>query len=373
MRLPRLSGLSRFWAWVLGASAVAVGVWLWFSGAAEPVQTTPVVQAYPSQTVSVLNATGYVVAQRKAALASKASGRLEWLGVAEGAVVKSGQLLAKIESQDVAAQLDQARAQVGIAKADLEEAQRQADRSASLLAQRFIAPSVHDTNLSRLGRAKATLAAAQAAEKVAEAALAQTEIRAPFDAVVLTKNANVGDNITPFSSAAESKGAVVTIADMSTLEVETDVSESNVSRLKIGQPAEIGLDGLPGERFAGEIVRMVPTIDRAKATRLVKVRFQKIDPRVLPDMSAKIVFLDRPLTDAERQPVIAVSRQAVLSESGKSVVFLVEGDRLKRLEISSTEAAQGELVPVPQLKPGQRVVIRPKPFKDGQKIRVVSS
>lgn len=360
------------WGFYLVVVLACFAGYFFWAGSAEPVQTTPVVQAYPSQTVSVLNATGYVVAQRKAALASKASGRLEWLGVAEGAVVKSGQLVAKIESQDVAAQLDQARAQVGVARADLEEAQRQADRSASLLAQRFIATSVHETNLSRLGRAKATLAAAQAAEKVAEAALAQTEIRAPFDAVVLTKNANVGDNITPFSSAAESKGAVVTIADMSTLEVETDVSESNVSRLKIGQPAEIGLDGLPGERFVGEIVRMVPTIDRAKATRLVKVRFQKIDPRILPDMSAKIVFLDRPLTESERQPVIAVSRQALFTDDGKAVVFLVEGDRLKRVEIPAGEANQGELVPVPQLKPGQRVVIRPKAFKDGQKIRVVS-
>lgn len=222
------------------------------------VQTTPVVQAFPSQTLSVLNATGYVVAQRKAALSSKATGRLEWLGVAEGSVIRAGEVIARLESQDTLAQLEQARAQVAVAQAELVEAELAHRRSESLLAQKFISPSAHDSAIARLGRARASLASAQAAEKVASANLAQTEIRAPFNAVVLTKNANVGDNITPFSSAVDSKGAVVTVADMSTLEVETDVSESNIGKLKIGQPVEVGLDALPGERFPGAIIRMVP-------------------------------------------------------------------------------------------------------------------
>jgi RND family efflux transporter MFP subunit len=368
------SGLIRFWKWGVVLGLAVLGAIFAWSGSAPEVQTTPVVQAYPSQTISVLNATGYVVAQRKAALSSKATGRLEWLGVTEGSVVKAGQIIARLESRDTQAQFEQAQAQVGVARAELVEAEQNAARSEQLLAKKFISPSSHDTTIAKRNRANAALASAQANERVVAANLAQTEIRAPFDGVVLTKNANVGDNITPFSSAVDSKGAVVTIADMSTLEVETDVSESNIGKLRVGQPAEVALDALPGERFPGAIARMVPTIDRSKATRLVKIKFDAIDPRVLPDMSAKVVFLERQLSDAERKPIIAVSRQAVVERGGKNYVYLVEDGRVKEVSVDIVaNATPSELVPVTNLKPGQRVVIRPVGLRDGGRIKVVSS
>jgi len=366
-------GFLRFWKWVVAALLVVIAWWEWGPGGAQSVQTTPVVQTYPSQAVSLLNATGYVVAQRKASLASKATGRLEWLGVAEGSLVKAGQVIARLESRDTVAQLAQARAQVELAQAEFLEAQQNFKRSEQLLAKKFIAPSAHESSIAKMSIAKASVAAASANQQIAEANLSQTEIRAPFDGVVLTKNANVGDNITPFSSAADSKGAVVTIADMSTLEVETDVSESSVGRLKIGQPTEIGLDALPGERFPGAIIRMVPTIDRSKATRLVKIKFDSIDPRVLPDMSAKVVFLERQLTEAERKPIVAVSAQAVVQREGKSVVYLVDAGHVKEISIDvQPSAVQGDLVPLTTLKPGQRVVIRPVGLRDGQRIKIVN-
>lgn len=372
MSVSSLSGLLRFWKWLLaGALAVAAAV-LWWGGSAQIVQATPVVQAYPSQTLSVLNASGYVVAQRKAALSSKATGRLEWLGVAEGSIVKKGEVIARLESRDTRAQLEQAKAQVQVAQAELLEADLAAKRSTQLLAKNFISLASHDSAIARRDRAQASVAASQAAELVAKANLDQTEIRAPFDGVVLTKNANVGDNITPFSSAVDSKGAVVTIADMTTLEVEADVSESNLGRLVIGQPAEIGLDALPGERFSGAIIRMVPTIDRSKATRLVKVKFDVIDPRVLPEMSAKVVFLERPLSETERKPIVAVSSQAVVVRDNKPVVYLIEGDRVREVAIQAGAPAQGDLVPVSGLTPGQRVVIRPGDLRDGQRIKIAS-
>jgi RND family efflux transporter MFP subunit len=373
MPVFRLSWVLGFWKWGLAVSLILLAWLVWGLGAAQPVQTTPVVQTYPSQTLSVLNATGYVVAQRKASLASKATGRLEWLGVAEGSVVKSGQVVARLESRDTLAQLAQARAQVDLAQAEFLEAQQNYSRSEQLLAKKFIAPSAHESSVAKMSIAKASVAAAKANQQVAEANLSQTEIRAPFDGIILTKNANVGDNITPFSSAADSKGAVVTIADMSTLEVETDVSESNVGRLKIGQPAEIGLDALPGERFAGSIIRMVPTIDRSKATRLVKIKFDLIDPRVLPDMSAKVVFLERQLSEAERKPIVAVSAQAVVQREGKPVVYLVDSGHVKEVVIDTqASGVQGDLVPVTNLKPGQRVVIRPADLRDGQRIKIAN-
>ncbi len=372
MALSALSGVLRFWKWLVVGAILLAGLALWWAGAAQPVQTTPVVQAFPSQTLSVLNASGYVVAQRKASLSSKATGRLEWLGVAEGSVVKKGEVIARLESRDTRAQLEQAQAQVQVAQAELTEAELAAKRSVQLLAQKFISSASHDAAIARFDRAKASLSATKAAESVARANLDQTEIRVPFDGVVLTKNANVGDNITPFSSAIDSKGAVVTIADMSTLEVEADVSESNLGRLSIGQPAEIGLDALPGERFSGSIIRMVPTIDRSKATRLVKVKFDAIDPRVLPEMSAKVVFLERKLSEAERKPIVAVSSQAVVTRDGRPVVYLIEGDRVREVPLDPGVAAKGDLVPVSNLKPGQRVVIRPGELKDGQRIKIAS-
>src|SRR4029078_3148129 len=141
---------------------------------------------------------------------------------------------------------------------------------------------------------------------------AYTQVRAPFAGVVLTKNANVGDIVTPFSSAADSKGAVVTMADMSTLEVEADVSESSLEKVKAGQPCEIVLDALPDGRFRGTISRMVPTVDRAKATVMTKVRFNELDPRVLPEMSAKVSFLSRAIGAEDQRPLAAVNPDAIV-------------------------------------------------------------
>ena len=375
MPLSGLSGLSRLLKWITFLALLAAAFFVWRGFAPIEIRTTPVVMAYPSQGVSVLNATGYVVAQRKASLSTKATGRLEWLGVAEGSQVRAGEVVARLESRDVLAQLEQAKAQVGVAQAEFADAELNVQRSAQLLAQRFISAASHDAAIARLNKARASLAAAAAAQQVAEANLAQTEIRAPFNGVVLTRNANVGDNITPFSSAAESKGAVITIADMSTLEVEADVSESSLGRLRIGQPAEIGLDAIPGERFSGSIARMVPTIDRSKATRMIKIRFDITDPRVLPDMSAKVVFLERPLAAGERKPFLAASRQAVIERGGRMLVYLIDGDKVREVSLGPVGASSaGELIAVPEgaLKAGQRLVIRPVDLTDGQRVKVVS-
>ena len=156
-----------------------------------------------------------------------------------------------------------------------------------------------DRAVAGIASAKAAIAVAEANARNAQVAVDYTLIRAPFDGVIVSKAANVGDMVTPFSSAVDSKGAVVSMADMSTLEVEADVSESSLAKVSVGQPCEITLDALPDTRFRGRISRMVPTVDRAKATVMTKVRFDAIDPRILPDMSAKVSFLTQEVT-AER-------------------------------------------------------------------------
>lgn len=371
----------RPWKW-FALGALALGAVVVFAGRGAgrtEVEIVTVAQAWPSQEYTLLNATGYVVAQRKAALSSKATGRLEWLGVLEGSRVKAGEVVARLESRDVSATLGQAEANVKVARANLLQGQaeeadaRQAfQRAQELLGQKFIAAATHDAARARLDKARAAVAAQRAAIAAAEAsaraarvAVDQTEIRAPFDGVILTKNANVGDNITPFSSAADSKGAVVTIADMDTLEVEADVSESSLASIKAEQPVEIQLDAFPGLRLAGVVSRMVPTLDRSKATLLVKVRFNEKDPRILPDMSAKVAFLSKPVPDADRKPVTAVQPRAIAQRDGKPVVFLAADGHVKQQPVS-TGRKIGELVQVGGVKPGDKVVLAPDDkLKDG--------
>jgi HlyD family secretion protein len=198
----------------------------------------------------------------------------------------------------------------------------------------------------------------------------QTVIRAPFDGVVLTKNANVGDNITPFSAAADTRGAVVTIADMSTLEVEADVSESNIAQIAVRQPCEIQLDALPEVRLAGEVSRTVPTVDRAKATVLVMVRFVDRDPRVLPEMSARIAFLSQPVPPDQRDPLPATQPSAIVERNGRQVAFRIEGDTVRAVPVS-TGMKIGELVAVQGVAPGDRLVLSPgAQLQDGARIRL---
>lgn len=342
------------------------------------VETGKVSQAWPSATLSALTATGYVAAQKKAAIASKATGRLEWLGVREGTPVKEGQLLARLESADVEAQVAQAVANVEAARATLSRLQADAvdaaqalKRSEELLAKGFLSGSANDSAISRHSQAKYAVLAQQAAIRQAQAALAvtrvglaNTEIRAPFAGVILSKNANVGDVISPFNASADSKGAVVSMADMDTLEVETDVSEASLFKASIGQPCEIQLDALPNVRLLGVVRSMVPSVDRSKATVMFKVGFVEKDARVLPDMSAKVNFLTRALAVGERTPRLAVPAQAVVD----GAVFVVkEGVAQRRLIKAGGKL--GDLIEVQAgLQVGDVVVLNPVDLKDGSKV-----
>ena len=297
------------------------------------IDTVTVTTAYPYQAATQLNAAGYVVAQRKASVASKATGRLEWLGVAEGSRVKAGDLIARLENRDVQAQVDQAKANVGATIAELKDAERALVRARDLARQKFIAGAALDSAQARFDKARAGVAVAQANQRAAQVGVDQTLIRAPFDGVVLTKTANVGDVITPFSSASESKGAVVTMADMETLEVEADVSEANLGKIRIGQPCEIQLDAFAERRLRGVVSRTVPTVDRAKATVMVKVRFVERDPAILPEMSAKVAFLDREIPDDERQALTAVHQDAIVQRDGRPVLFVVADGRVRLVPV----------------------------------------
>ena len=196
---------------------------------------------------------------------------------------------------------------------------------------------------------------------------------APFDGVVLTKHANVGDVITPFAAATDAKGAVVTMADMDSLEVEVDVSESNLHLVSVNQPCEIQLDAIPGARFRGAVSRIVPTVDRTKATILVKVRFVDHDPRILPDMSAKVAFLSRAIDPAQNKPVIAVAQKALTQRDKQEGVFVVDQGHVQWVSVRKGSAI-GDLVEIQSgLKDGQTVVINPAAnLKDGARVKLTT-
>jgi len=373
--------------WVLAAAAVIIGLGVWrYISAPQSIEVVTVSTAYPYQGATLMNATGYVVAQRKAALASKATGRLVWLGVLEGSRVKEGDVVARLESNDVAATADQAQANVRQARANLQQgqaelkdAQANLERTRDLVAKKFQSESVLDQAVARYDKARASIASLQAAIGVAQASergarvgVEQTLIRAPFDGVVLTKAANVGDVITPFSNAADSKGAVVTIADMSTLEVEADVSEANISKVMVGTPCEIQLDAFPEQRFQGSVSRTVPTVDRSKASVMVKVKFQQLDPRVLPDMSAKIAFLEHEMAADQRAPLTVINPQAVVERDGAKVAFVMEGERVRQVPVVLGEKI-GDAARVSGVKPGDKVVLKPTGrLRDGALVKIAA-
>lgn len=375
-----------FPALMLILAVVIAGLYrMGFLSPAVAVETGTVSQYFPSQGETLLNAAGYVVAQRKAAVAAKQTGRLVWIGVEEGSRVRKGDPIARLESDDMRALVDQAaaavegaRAGLDQARAEREEAERLHRRYEELLREGIASQAEYDAVRNRFERGRAGVAAAESALSSARAALSaaqvnlsQTEIRAPFDGVVLTKNADPGDIVTPLGAAADSKSAVVTMADPASLLVEADVSEANLSSVRMGAPCEILLDALPGERFPGTVHSIVPTAERTKGTVMVKIRFDRIPTGVLPEMSARVAFLGRRIPPGENRPKVVVRRDAIARIDGRPHLFLPRGDRAHPVPVTVT-GELGDLVEIGAgVKPGDRIIVSPVArLKDGSRIRI---
>ena len=373
---------------VVALLVVSSLVVLYFKGVLKPavqVQVTAVQRIYPSQTFTMLNASGYAVAQRKAAVASKITSRLVFLGVEEGSRVKKGEVIARLENDDAKAALARATAEVKVAHFNLQQSQAELDdavldyqRKKELAKKAIIAQSQFDAAEARYKKAKAAVAAQQAALRSSEAALQEAQvaleytiIRAPFDAVVLTKDADIGDIVTPIGAAADAKAAVVTIADMDSLQVEVDVSESNIEQVKVGQPCEIQLDALPNQRFRGVVHMIVPTADRSKASILVKVAFLERDPRILPEMSAKVAFLSRRTSPEEEKPITALPVATVVNRDGEPSVFVVRDNRAVKTLVHLGRHLDTMVEILNGVEAGDQVVMTPlDKMKNGVKVKV---
>jgi len=386
---PRGQRKSRAWFWV-GIAVVVVAAAMFFlrgAGSVAVVETTTVQRLNPAGTQSLLTATGYVVAQRNAEVASKGTGRLEILNVEEGDQVKASDVLARLESSDVEAAHRAARAAVAQAEAEVEraqaishEAELNFNRFRDLRAKNLVSDADLESAEARAVSAKAGVTAAEAALRTAradaeyaEVQVENTYIRAPFDGTVLTKNADVGEVVAPFASSASSKGAVVTLADMTSLEVEADVSESNIQRIQLGQPCIIVLDALPAEPYRGRVKKIVPTADRAKATVMTKVSFDRLDGRVLPEMSAKVSFLpiDTDTTALDTRSVISVAQGALVERKGAMVAFVIRQGRVTQTPVSIGESYGGAVEIRSGLAVGDVVVLIPaENLGDGDRVEL---
>jgi RND family efflux transporter MFP subunit len=286
--------------------------------------------------------------------------------------VKTGQVIARIEDTDVKASLDQARANLKLYEADLKDAVQWLARQKELLKSGVSMQSDYDGAEARYNRVVASIEVAKAAVTGAEVALENTLIRAPFDGTVLTKNADVGEMVAPMAASVSSRSAVVTIADMSSLQAEADVSESNIERIVVNQPCEITLDAYPETRYQGYVAKIVPTADRAKATVMVKVGFKSYDSKVLPEMSAKVLFLTKPIEAAQTtvRPILTVPLNSLATRGGKKVVYAVRENQAVEIPITVGRDV-GALVEVTQgLSAGDKIIAGvTNQITDGTRVR----
>jgi RND family efflux transporter MFP subunit len=368
--------LSRKWWWLVGA-LVAVGLvigyyQLWESAVpALKVRATSVTYLSGADATANLVATGYVVAQRLAEVASKGTGRLDYIGYDEGDTVTEGAVIARLENDDIQASLSLARANLELARVDSLNAGRQYRRQLKLHGTGSITDEVLEEWETSYLTSVAAVRAAEAAVQLADVDLDNTLIRAPFSGTVLTKNAEVGEIVAPFASSASSKGSVVTLADMNSLEVEADVNEANINRVTTDQRCDIILDAYPSVRYPGYVKKIVPTADRARATVLTRVAFAEIDERVLPEMSARVNFYTGETEITDETTALVVPNEAVTNRDGRTVVFRIDGDFVSEIEVETGRELGDYTEITVGLTADSRVVLSPPgKLSNGQKIEI---
>ena len=402
-------------ALVVIVGILMIGYRMWSAAAVPEVEVARSTIDSGSSGLEILTATGYVVAHRKAAVSPKISGRLEFLGVDTGSYVKTGQIIARLEHRDLDAQLadargslsnwqatqsqseaelEQARAALAQAQANRQKSKLDLERQSRLLKDGVVSKAdfdnataqadVDEANvraaqaLIRAGQFKvesatAQMASAQARIGVMQAQIEYANIRAPFDGIVISKDAEVGETVAPaIFGGSSTRGSVVTIVDPDTLEVEADITESYIGKITMGLPAEVTLDALGAEKLPASTYKIVPTADRQKSTVKVKVRFDKVDARILPDMSAKITFIQKDPQAATHQAArVTVPKSALLQRDGKTVVLVLNGDRMQSQAVT-IGSEFGDRVEIKQgLAGGEILVVRGgETLSDGTRVKM---
>jgi RND family efflux transporter MFP subunit len=325
-----------------------------------------------------ITANGYVVARTKASVAAKIAGRLAFLGVSEGSLVRKGEIIARLESADVAAAVGAARATVAETDAQLVQAHHDLDRAHTLRTQDLVSDVEVENAQTKVHVFEAQVAADRARLALAQANLENTNVRAPFDGTVLRKDAEVGEIVAPSSAGGGlTRTAIVTMADLATLEVEVDVNEAYIAQVTNAQPARITLDAYPDTSFSGRVRQVVPTADRQKATVQVKVSILDRDPRILPEMGAKVEFVreqNAPAAALTAPRRVLVPAAAVVPGAGGARVWELKDGRAvaRAVEVGVT---RGDRVEIRSgLEGGEQLIVAPPAgLKDGAKVRVRTS
>jgi HlyD family secretion protein len=365
-------------AFVVFLAAIAAGGWyLWTREPVVEVRTAEaaVRTGAAGAPNAVLNASGYVTARRRATVSSKVTGKVLEVFVEEGKAVKRGQVLARLDDSQLRALQSVEQAQLASAEkataeneARLKEAELTLGRRQQLVKDKVISKAELDSAEAEVDSLKARIAMARQQVEVARRQLdaRQTDlndmvVRAPFDGVAISKDAQPGEMISPVSAGGGfTRTGICTIVDMSSLEIEVDVSESYINRVKPGQPVEALLDAYPEWRIPSKVITSVPSADRQKATVRVRIAFDQLDPRILPDMGVKVSFLSEapPVATAGEPPRarVLVPKGAIRTVDGTSIVFVVRGDRVERRAVK-LGANDGDLMEVASgLTTGDRVV-----------------
>jgi len=332
---------------------------------------------------TVLNASGYVTARRQATVSSKVTGKVVEVLFEEGMKVKEGQVLSRLDdtnvktSLDVAkAQLDSAKAALAVTEAQLKNADQEFQRTTELVKQHIASQADLDLAESNAKSLAARLAQQKLDVVVAERQLAMGQqqmddmtIRAPFDGVITTKDAQPGEMISPVSAGGGfTRTGIGTIVDMKSLEIEIDVNESYINRVEAGQAVEAALDAYPDWKIPCKVIAIIPTADRQKSTVKVRVGFDRLDPRILPDMSVKVAFRDNGGTAAAH--TVLVPKNSVLNRDGRDVVFLVQNDHAERRAVTVTDTQNDDSVLGAGVSAGEKVIVNaPASLQDGMAVK----
>jgi RND family efflux transporter MFP subunit len=388
------AGSSRRGLWItllIALVVVAVAGWAWTTRVDAISVKTSEVKAQTgggAAAGAVLNASGYVTARRRATVSSKVTGKVLEVFVEEGRAVRKGQVLAKLDDSQVRASLAVGEAQLETARrgaaedeARLREAELTLGRREQLVKEQVISKSELDSARAEVESLRARIAVANQQIRVAESVVSQRrtdlvdmEVRAPFDGVAISKDAQPGEMISPVSAGGGfTRSGIATIVDMSSLEIEVDVNESYINRVHAGMPVEAVLDAYPDWRIPAHVIATIPSADRQKATVKVRIGFEELEPRILPDMGVKVSFLNqRPASDAAAvRPRLIVPKGAVRAADGRSIVFVLHDDRVERRAVSVGSTLGDQTEVLSGINAGERVVVDgPQTLKDGDKVKV---
>jgi RND family efflux transporter MFP subunit len=378
---------------LLACGALVVAGLLWWFGLAQPAVPTVriAVARAASETPgagSVLDASGYVTARRQATVSAKITGKVVEVLIEEGQRVEEGAVLARLDDTEARAQLAltqaqlvAARSQAAEIRAQLEQAERDFVRQQQLFERQLVAAQTLDAALAQRDTLRARLVniseqikVAQEAVAVAQVQLENTVIRAPFSGVVVAKAAQPGEMISPISAGGGfTRTGIGTVVDMDSLEIQVDVNEAFINRVTPGQPVEAMLNAYPDWKIPAEVIAIVPTADRSKATVKVRIALKQKDPRIVPDMGVRVAFLNPPgkAAPAAATPGVLVPAEAVRAQGAQGVVFVFTNDKVERRSVTLGQAAGANRQVLSGLRDGERVVLSPpESLRDGETVKL---